>query len=328
MIVVTGATGLLGNTIIQKFASEGLDVIAFHRKNSVLPALAGYSKIKWLECDVLDINALTKNIPTGATVIHAAAHVSFNPRNRDLLFKTNVEGTANVVNCCLSQQAKLIHVSSVAALGREKGLLQIDESAMWVDSPLNSSYGESKHLAELEVYRGVEEGLLATIVCPSFILACTNWDQSSAQIFKYVWQERKFYSGGFANYVDVRDVSEIILRIYQQHDRFQGERIIASAGSVSYHELFVLIAQQMGKTPPTIKINNALLRTFAWFEEIRCFLTGSAPLITRESVKSAGEKFTYSNSKSIDSLGMKYFSLPETLQFCCEHYLRTYSIKK
>lgn len=328
MVIVTGATGLLGSSIIQKFASVGIDVIAFRRKNSEIPPLSDSTKIRWIECDVMDINALTENISKGATVIHAAAFVSFDPRSRDLLFKTNVEGTANVVNCCLTQQAKLIHISSVAALGRQKGVLQVDEGALWVDSSLNSSYGESKHQAELEVYRGMEEGLHATIVCPSFILAGANWDQSSAQVFKYVWQERKFYSGGFANYVDVRDVSEVILRIYQQHDRLRGERIIASAGSISYHELFIQIAKHLSKRPPTTKINNALLHTFASLEEIRCFLTGSTPLITRESVKSAGEKFIYSNRKSIDLLAMKYFSLPETLQFCCEHYLSAYSTKK
>lgn len=327
MIVVTGATGLLGRSIIQRFLNEGMDIIAFHRKASVRPNLSDTNKVRWVECDVLDINSLTESIPANATVIHAAALVSFNPNERDNLFKTNVEGTANLVNVCLRNQSRLIHISSVAALGRQKAVQEVDESAMWVDSPLNSSYGESKHLAELEVYRGMEEGLRATIVCPSFILAPANWDQSSAQIFKYIWQERKFYSGGYANYVDVRDVVDVIFKIYQQPDH-DGERYIASAGSISYQELFTRIAQHFGKKPPSIKINDALLHTIARFEEIRCFLTGSTPLVTRESVKSAGEKFVYSNKKSVSSLGMKYTSLEETLQLCCEHYLRAYSTKK
>ncbi len=328
MVVITGATGLLGRSILEKFSNEGFEVIAFHRHSSILPTVGNATNIRWIECDVLDIHSLAEQIPTGATVVHAAAHVSFNPSERDQLFKTNVEGTANVVHACLSKQARLIHVSSVAALGRQKSIQEVDETSIWVESPLNSSYGESKHLAELEVYRGIEEGLIATIVCPSFILAATNWDQSSAQIFKYVWHERKFYSGGFANYVDVRDVAQVIFQIHQQPNLHDGERYIASAGAISYHQLFTKIAHYLGKQPPSIKISDALLHTIARLEEIRCFITRSTPLITRESVKSAGEKFVYSNKKSVELCGMKYHPLEETLQMCCEHYLRTYSTKK
>ncbi|NOS91567.1 MAG: NAD-dependent epimerase/dehydratase family protein [Cyclobacteriaceae bacterium] len=328
MVVITGATGLLGRSILEKFSNEAIDVIAFHRHSSVRPAVENTSKVRWVECDVLDIHSLTEHIPIGATVIHAAAHVSFHTGERDKLFKTNVEGTTNIVNVCLTNQARLIHISSVAALGRQKSIQEVDETATWVESPLNSSYGESKHLAELEVYRGIEEGLKATIVCPSFILAATNWDQSSAQIFKYVWHERKFYSGGFANYVDVRDVVQIISKIFQQPEQHDGERYIASAGAISYQQLFTKIAHYLGKRAPSIKISDGLLHTIARLEEIRCFLLGSIPLITRESVKSAGEKFTYSNKKSIISFKMEYHSLEETLQMCCEHYLRAYSTKK
>lgn len=328
MVVITGATGLLGRSILEKFSNEGIDVIAFHRHSSVRPSIGNASKIRWVECDVLDIHSLAENIPNGATVIHAAAHVSFHPSERNKLFKTNIEGTANVVNVCLARQARLIHISSVAALGRQKSILEVDETVSWVESPLNSSYGVSKHLAELEVYRGIEEGLMATLVCPSFILAAANWDQSSAQIFKYVWRERKFYSGGFANYVDVRDVVQIISKIYQQPQQHNGERYIASAGAISYQQLFAKIAHYLHKQPPSIQISDRFLHTIARLEEIRCFFMRSTPLLTRESVKSAGEKFIYSNKKSIELCGMEYRTLEETLQMCCEHYLCAYSTKK
>lgn len=327
MVVVTGSTGLVGSFLIQKLTTAGEQVIALHRKKSIQQHLQAPT-IQWVECDILDIDKLTESIPESATVIHCAAHVSFDPSKRDELFKVNVEGTANVVNVCLLKRARLIHISSVAALGRQKGLHELDESTQWIDGPLNSSYGESKHLAELEVFRGVEEGLRATMVCPSFILAPSDWDQSSSQLFKYIWQERLFYSGGFANYVDVRDVVEIIFRLHQQTELHQGERLIASAGFISYQELFVKIAEKLNKRAPRIKINDTFLHTIARLEEIRCFFTRSTPLVTRESVKSAGEKFIYSNKKSVSALKMQYHTLEETLQFCCEHYLRTYSTKK
>lgn len=328
MILLTGATGLLGSCALKRFLEAGVEVTALKRKDNPTPTYqSNKTNVTWLEGDILDVDFLTHSLQGIETVIHAAAMVSFNPRDKELLFKTNVEGTANVVNACLANNVKLIHISSVAALGRQKGVYQIDESATWVDSPLNSTYGKSKYLAELEVYRGIEEGLKATIVCPSFILAGANWQKSSAQLFNYVWKEKKFYSSGLTNYVDVEDVSELIYTIFKRSD-LQGQRYIASAGAIAFYDLFEMIAKRFAKQAPSVLINNSLLQVFARLEEVRCLLTGSNPMITRESVKAAGEKFVYSNKKSIAELGIAYQPLEETLNRCCNHYLQVYSINK
>ncbi len=328
MVLITGATGLLGSCVLKRFLETGVEVTALKRKDSSLPSdLNQKVNLKWIDGDILDIDFLTDSLHGIETVIHAAAMVSFDPRDKELLFKTNVEGTANVVNACLAKNARLIHISSVAALGRQKGVYQIDESATWVDSPLNSSYGKSKYLAELEVYRGIEEGLIANIVCPSFILAGSDWQKSSAQLFSYVWQEKKFYSSGLTNYVDVKDVTELIYTIYK-HSDLQSQRYIASAGSITFYDLFAMIAKHFSKRAPSILISNSLLHLFATLEEIRCSLLRSNPMITRESVKAAGEKFVYSNEKSIAELGISYQPLEETLNRCCNHYLRVYSTNK
>ncbi|MFM9840419.1 MAG: NAD-dependent epimerase/dehydratase family protein [Cyclobacteriaceae bacterium] len=328
MILVTGANGLLGSFILRKLVAEGESVIGLKRRTSdthLTDDLKG--KIAWRDADVTDTISLNESFKDASCVIHAAAMVSFNPREEDQLYKVNVDGTKNVVNACLTNGIKkLIHISSVAALGRQKGSSILDENSKWIDSPLNSAYAKSKYLAELEVYRGIEEGLPANIVNPSFILAPSDWEKSSSQMFHYIWKEKKFYSSGQANYVDVEDVAEIVFKLCRQN--FVGERFIASAGTISFKELFEQMALRLKKKAPSIKVGSKLLTAFALTEEIRCRVFGTRPLITRESVKATKEIFTYSNKKSVEHLTMKYKTLSETLDRCCDYYQRTYNTKK
>jgi dihydroflavonol-4-reductase len=328
MIIVTGANGLLGSFIVKKLIAEGISVIGLKRPTSDTSLLNQVTdKISWRDADINDAISLNESLKDATVVIHAAALVSFDPREEVALYKTNVEGTKNVVDACLANGIKkLIHISSVAALSRQRGISLIDENNMWVDSPLNSAYAKSKYLAELEVYRGIEEGLPASIVSPAIILAPSDWKKSSSQIFNYIWKEKKFYSAGQCNYVDVEDVADIVFKLYLQD--FIGERFIACAGSVSFKELFDEIALRFKKKSPSIRVSAGLLSVFALLEEWRCRLMHSKPLITRETVKASKEIFAYSNQKSVQKLNIGYKSLKETLDTCCDHYMRTYSTNK
>jgi nucleoside-diphosphate-sugar epimerase len=253
--------------------------------------------------------------------------VSFDPRAKERIFQTNVIGTQNIVNTCIALGiTRLIFISSVAALGRKKGITKIDEENKWVDSDLNSDYAKSKYLAELEIYRGQEEGLSISIVNPSVILAPANPNKSSAQIFKYVNDERLFYSHGHVNYVDARDVADVIFKIYK--NKHEGEKFIANAGSINLKELITKISVRLDKKEPSIKINPRLLLVAAWLEEMRCKLVGTETLISRQSVRSSQEKFIYQNQKSINRLDMVYRSLDETLDWCCEYYREAFTTNK
>ena len=328
MVAITGANGLVGSAIVQKLLSEGILIRPIKRKNSKINHLNNIENpLSWQSADLLDIHSLNDAFQDVSTVIHTAAMVSFNPRNEKELFQVNVEGTKNVVNACIAKGVKkLIHISSVAALGRQKGSHVIDEQNKWIESPYNSMYAKSKYLAELEVYRGMEEGLEVSIINLSLILAPSDWNYSSAQLFKYVWNENKFYTNGLCNYVDVRDVATIASQLIKTN--FKGERFIISAGAISYKDLFDQIASRLNKKTPSIKIYPKLLSVIAILEEIRCSLLGSQPLITRESIKSTREQFTFNNQKSIQRLINQYLPLSETLDFCCEYYVRTYSTNK
>ncbi|MCU0421081.1 MAG: NAD-dependent epimerase/dehydratase family protein [Cyclobacteriaceae bacterium] len=316
MIAVTGATGLLGRFICAHFASLGVRVVGVCRSSSAKLPQAG---VAWREADLADPLAVARALEGADTVIHAAATVSFDPRQRQAIMETNVQGTAHVVNACLELGTRhLIHVSSVAALGRSKGTTHIDEKATWSDESLESDYGISKHQAELEVFRGQEEGLRVSIINPSMILAPVVNGRSSARLFDYVWQGRAFYPTGSINYVDVRDVVAAIELLYQTPR--PGQRYILNAGSVPYGEMFREIARRLEKKPPFVQVPYWAAVAAGWASETWAAVRGREPLVSRQTARLAKETFHFENKKAVNQLGMAFRPLAETLDWCCAAY--------
>ncbi len=319
MIAITGASGLLGNFIAQRLRVAGIPFYGIKRNATRFQD--NQLSMDWKDSDILDTISLPRAIEGADAVIHSAALVSFNPADAEILYRINVEGTRHVVNACLQAGVpRLLHISSVAALGRQKGTTIINEDHKWVESKLNSDYAESKYLAELEVFRGKEEGLQIDIINPSVILAQSNWDRSSSQVFKYIWKQRPFYTKGMINYVDVRDVAEMVFRILNQ--KSGGERIIANGGSSAIKDFLTAIAGNLNRKAPWIEAPGVLAGVAAKLEYVRSKLTGSEPIISAESVRAAQEKFFYDNKKAINELGMQFHPLEETIQWCCDYYLK------
>ncbi len=324
MVVITGATGLVGKELIKRFSSENISCVGLTRTDIPDQYIPG---IEYRKGDIVDLPSLTKAFVGATTVIHTAALVSFNPKRNEEIYRVNVEGTRNVVNVCLALGIeRLIHVSSVAALGREKKNLEIDETATWVESPLNTDYAKSKYEAELEVFRGQEEGLKISIINPSVILAKSDWSKGSSSIFKYVFEEHKFYSAGTFNYVDVRDVTEMIFKLFSIQSF--GKRYIANSGSIHSKLLFEKIATRFKKRPPTILANSFFISVATTIELMRSSLTGKEPMVTKKTAKIASETFHYSNQKAINELNMKFKTLDDTLDWCCSYYLANYTTNK
>jgi dihydroflavonol-4-reductase len=319
-ILITGATGLVGSTVARQFLAENHTVFALFRPGSDRSLLADIeNKIQWIEGDVLDISSLEKAIEDVEYVVHTAAVVSFVPRDRKMMYKVNMEGTANVVNVCLKYEIKkLCHVSSIAALGRPDSRkiiggqdLVIDEEQRWEESPENSEYAKSKHLAELEVWRGMAEGLNAVIVNPTLILGEGDWSKSSTQIFRYVYQEKPFYTEGIANYVDVQDVARAVAALL--FSDVSGERFLLNAGSISYQSLFNSIADAMGKKRPSFKVGPGLAAIIWRIEAVRTWLMGTKPLITKETAQSSARRFRYDNGKIKKTIGFEFQPIEKTI---------------
>lgn len=321
MIAVTGANGLLGSFIVRRLISEGRTCRAIVRQHSDLSLLSDIKhNLDLRYADLRNSLEIDQAFEDVTHVIHAAAVVSFNPRRRNEIIDINVNGTRQVVNACLDHQIKrLVHISSVAALGRQKGQTLVDETNKWAESPLNSSYGESKYLAELEVFRGQEEGLSTIVINPSVILAPADWTKSSAQLFRYVWEEKKFYIDSNLNYVDVRDVTDAVIRLMDS--QIAGERFIANGGTISFKDFFNQIGTRLNRKAPSIQLNKSLLKIAATAERIRSNLAGIEPLITRETALMAGTHFKYDSTKIQKTLNFDFQSIDNTLDWCCSYYL-------
>ena len=186
-ILVTGGTGFVGSYLLRYLVQQGYTQIgAIKRPNSPMDLVEEIKdKIKWIEGDVLDIFSLEDALKGVQQLYHCAAVVSYSPKDFKQMMKVNVEGTANVVNLALEAGIKkMLYVSSIAALGKTEKTLWVDEQADWIPSKSNSQYSISKYLSEMEVWRGMAEGLRAAIVNPSVILGSGFWDAGTANFLK------------------------------------------------------------------------------------------------------------------------------------------------
>ncbi|MEN7546398.1 SDR family NAD(P)-dependent oxidoreductase, partial [Rapidithrix thailandica] len=295
--LITGATGVVGGHIARALVQAGKQVKALKRKNSDTSQMQDItSKIEWVEGDILDVFSLEDALKDIDYVIHAAAVVSFSGKQVQQMFKINVEGTANLVNACLQAKVKkLCHISSVAAIGRNKQEEMINETTKWVNSENNSKYGISKYQAEQEVWRGMAEGLDVLVVNPSIVLATGDWNRSSLQILKYVKEGKKYYPSGSLNYVDVRDIAEVVVKLLDSE--VSNERFILNAQSIKYRDIFRQIAQKLNVPAPTTEVKRWQGLVLCRLAALMAFFSGKAPLITKETVNSSTSNFVYDSSK-------------------------------
>ena len=294
MILVTGGSGLLGNELIKQLLEQDKQVRAICNKTPLTDFRA--DNLQQFKCDILDVIGLEEAMIGIEQVYHCAGIVNFNPRRRQEMYKINIEGTANVVNAALyAGVKKMVYVSSVAALGRIRENEPVNETMNWTGETSNSKYGQSKYLAEMEVWRGISEGLDAVMVNPVIILGPGNWNSGSSQLFKTVYNEFPWYANGVTGFVDVRDVVKAMIQL--MNSNITAERFIISAENRNYADVFNLIAKAFNKKPPYKKVTPALAKIVWRLEAVKSWFTGKSPLITKETTATALAKVNFDNSK-------------------------------
>lgn len=324
MILVTGGTGLVGSHLLYSLVESGEKVRAIHRKNSDLErvkhifsyfgkeAESLYDKIEWTEACLTDIPSLTKAFEGITKVYHAAAYVSFNPKHYHKLEKVNVEGTANIVNLCLSHPVeKLCHFSSVATLGKNPAGKEIDEECHWNPDEESSVYSITKYGAEMEVWRGMQEGLDAVILNPGIILGSGFWYSGTGAFFSSAEKNNAYYTLGENGFTDVADVVKIAVAL--MNSPLKNERFVVVSENRSFKDLFTSIAFSLGKKLPHRELKPWML-ALAWrLDKIRNLLTGSRQKLFRSIAKSAVAKRHYSNKKITETLHYTFLPLEETI---------------
>lgn len=329
MILVTGATGLVGSFLTLELLKRGRQVRALKRPSRNMTLIRRVfelnsddpdellSRIEWVNGELLDIYSLEDALEGVEEVYHCAALVSFMPGDRKRLMKINSEGTANLVNASLEKNVrKICHVSSIAALGRpEKKHDIIDETLVWKASRNNSNYAVSKYGAEREIWRGVAEGLDAVIVNPSVVLGVAGPGMGSSRLFNVVWNGLKVYPPGKNGFVDVRDVAKAMVLLMESDIR--NERFIISAENVTYKRLFEMMADGFGKRGPKIRVSG-LLSGLSWrVELILSWLKGRKPLITKETARTAVQHYEYSNERIRKAIGYEFIPIEESIRHFC-----------
>jgi dihydroflavonol-4-reductase len=323
MIFVTGGTGLIGSFIIRELRLRGLNVRALYR--NVEPP-ASPTGVEWVQGDLGDTSLLASIItPEVSHVIHCAGLVSYAPQDEDALLQVNVEGTAAIVDACLRHSTiRLGYVSSVAALGQAAAAsdtdssatptpLLLDETATWDLGASHPAYATSKYLAELEVWRGVAEGLSAVIVNPSVVLGPGNWHRSSTQLLRYAYEEHRFYTPNQINFVDVRDVVAHLLRLTLDLPELPAARYILNAGMQPLGEVLTRLAQAFGRRPPSMAVPTWAAEVIWRLEHARSLLTGARPLITRDTARAGRKPVIYDAKKVQRTTGLGFRPLSETV---------------
>jgi dihydroflavonol-4-reductase len=314
-IFVTGGTGFLGAYLLRHLLIEGYtNIRALRQASSKMDLVESFEgAIEWVEGNILDIVGLESAMQGIKKVYHCAAVVSFYPSDRQKMMEVNVEGTANVVNIALHLGIeKLVHVSSVAAIGRSKEGSTLNENSKWERSPFNTNYAISKFKAEQEVWRGIAEGLNAAIVNPGIIMGSSRWDEGSARFFELVWKGYRFYPVGTASLVDIRDVVSFMTKLMESDIR--AERYILHATSYTYKQLLSDIAKHLDCNPPTIKVT-PFLRSLAWrLAWIQSLFNGKKPLLTKETANNSSRTFYYDHSKSLQVFDFEYTPIKTTIE--------------
>jgi len=315
LILVTGGAGLLGTALIEKLLQQNKKVRAIYH-HTPLPTFS-QPLLSVINCDILDVNGLAEAMQGVSHVYHCAGKVSFHKKDRAALYAINVEGTANIVNAALAATVKkIVHVSSVAALGRIRKKEMITEQMNWTPETSNSIYGHSKFLGEMEVWRAVAEGLPAVVINPVIILGPGKWNETSTRIFKNVYEGSPWFTDGVTGFVDVNDVANIMIQLMKAD--ITKERFIVSAENASYKELIQQIAVAFNKPVPNKKFTPALASFICLIEKIKSVFTGRPPLITKETAATALAKVQFDNRKLLQALpGFNYKPLAQTIKDTC-----------
>ena len=325
MILVTGGTGLVGSHLLYFLLKENAHVRAIHRKNSNLQAVKKvfelytadedslFEKIEWVEANITDIPALTEAFKGVTKVYHCAAFISFNPSKYKALKKANVEGTANIVNLCLANNIeKLCYVSSVATLGSNLKDKLISEETPWNPDAKNSVYAITKYGAEMEVWRGTQEGLDAVIVNPGVILGTSPDGDGSSVIISLGASGIPFYPSGAMGIVDVKDVVKAMMELMKSE--IKNEQFILVGENVTYKELLSRLAPLFGKKAPTKKLSKNLMYFLSGMDWLSHKLFNTKRRVVKATVRSMFTISLYDTFKIKNAIDFQFTPTEDTLK--------------
>ncbi|MBC2844180.1 NAD-dependent epimerase/dehydratase family protein [Winogradskyella flava] len=338
MILVTGGTGLVGSHLLFKLISNGEHVRATYRREKTLKRVKHvfsyytdnpedlFNKIDWVEADINDVPKLQNAFQDVTDVYHCAAFVSFEPDKYHQLRKINIEGTANIVNLSISNSIKkLCYVSSIAAIGHKEDSEQlINEQTAWNPEEDNSVYAITKYGAELEVWRGSQEGIDVVVVNPGIILGAGFWKGgSSGNLFRKIHEGIPYYVNGVVGYIDVFDVVNAMVQLMVSN--IKNERYILISENLSFKDFQYKVAKILGAKPPKKEAKSWLLGLGWRLDWLQHKLLGKRRRLTKQTAKSALSITKYDNSKLRDAINFEFKPIDDSIKEVGNLYLKDFS---
>lgn len=341
MIFVTGGTGFVGSHLLYLLAREGRKIRVLKRKdsslNQVRAAFDFYNTLtgthtdfeqytgnfEWVECDLLLHDSMYRNLDDVDEIYHAAANISHDDNQRNEIDRVNIRGTTDLVNMALEKGIEKFHyVSSIAALDRnEEGI--ISESKDIKKVKFTSAYSKSKYLAEIEVWRGFEEGLKGVIINPGLIIGPGDPSSESLGIFKLIRDGFNYYPSGSSGYVDVRDVAECLFRLSKNENYFQ-QRYLLVAETMSYHDVFDKIARYFGVNTPAREARKSIALLVSFLDGIRSKLSGKGRKITPGIARVSSQNYHFDNRKIMNTLDYKFIDIDKSIMETCDFLKKNY----
>jgi len=255
MVLVTGATGILGRVLVLELLKSGKKVRAAKRPSSNLQEVRDsfsnyidepsffFKQIEWVDIDLNDCQSIAAALKGIDEVYHCAAKVSYDPADRREIIQVNVTGTINIVNCCKSSDVrKFLYVGSAAIFDIRKNAGTIREKSKVISGKRNTLYAISKKLAENAVLSATSNKLKTVIVHPGLIIGSGSGNNKSGGFLKILAENNYTFSGG-TGCVDVRDVAKIAVLLMAKE--LSGERFILSSENCTYKKLSEMIKIKM-----------------------------------------------------------------------------------
>ncbi|WNW01007.1 SDR family oxidoreductase [Tenacibaculum sp. HL-MS23] len=331
MILVTGGTGLVGSHLLYHLTQENDTIRAIYRtekkKEHVKKIFSYYTdnieklftKIEWVKADITEVPSLIPVFKNITTVYHCAALVSFNPKDYRQMRQVNIEGTANMINLSIDGNVdEFCFVSSIAAVGSSINEKIIDEENEWSDEDNNSGYSITKYGAEMEVWRGSQEGLNVVIINPGIILGSGFWNEGSGKLFTKINNGLKFYTEGITGFVGVKDVVKAMTSLINSD--VKNERFILVSENKSFKDILVAIADGLHKKRPYIKIGEITTGILWRIDWLLTLLTRKEALLTKNSAKSSHTKSFYSSKKIEKETGFEFELIDNVINSVCEKF--------
>jgi nucleoside-diphosphate-sugar epimerase len=329
MILVTGGTGLVGSHLIYQLTLENNVIRATHRADSDIERVKLlfkfyskdynqlFKKIEWIEADLNNLSQLQDAFKDISFVYHCAAYISFDPSSYETLRRVNIRGTANIVNLCIKNKIKkLCHVSSVATLGYN--IKEIDENDYWDGNKHKSAYAISKYGAEMEVWRGVQEGVKSVIINPGVIIGPGFSKSAFGTIIKMVTNKKRFHTCGKTGYVDVRDISNIMIRL--MNSKIENERYILVNKNLSYKKVIDMVSSNLGLKNKSTFVSKSKLKIALLFDLVSSKFFNKERRLSKALCKTLTRNFNYSSKKIKKNLNFEFTSILETFEKSCQFY--------